>query len=255
MKINKNQIKLFASLKDKKERVAHKLYIAEGEKIVNELLQSNERIATIIAKAEWIEENKEKIKKEVTLLEAGANELERISNFKTPNKVVAIVNIAQSQINYSNFKDTLSLALDNIQDPGNLGTIIRIADWFGIKNIICSEQTVDVYNPKVLQSTMGAFMRVNITYTNLIDFIKWANKDSIPVYGTFLEGEDIYTSNIRDKGIIVMGNESNGISDEIKKLITQKITIPSFNKDIGSESLNVAIATGIICSEFKRRTY
>jgi TrmH family RNA methyltransferase len=148
----------------------------------------------------------------------------------------------------------LSLALEDIQDPGNLGTIIRIADWFGIKNIICSNNTVDVYNPKVIQSTMGAIARVNVTYTNLHNFLESAVKNKIPVYGTFMSGKNLFTEEFETSGIIVLGNEGKGLSDEIEEIVTDKVNIPSYpQEDDTSESLNVAMAASIVCAEFRRR--
>ena len=148
----------------------------------------------------------------------------------------------------------LCLALDGVQDPGNLGTIIRLADWFGIKNILCSEDTVDLYNPKTIQATMGAIARIRLHYGNLPNYLQWANEMEIPVYGTFLEGEAIYSASLSPNGIIVMGNEGKGISDDVEPFIQYKIHIPNFPADrMTSESLNVAMATSITCSEFRRR--
>jgi TrmH family RNA methyltransferase len=147
----------------------------------------------------------------------------------------------------------LSLALDTVQDPGNLGTIIRIADWFGIEHVLCSKETVEVYNPKVVQATMGALARVSVHYVDLVEVLK---ETSLPVYGTFLEGEDIYGEALSAEGVIVMGNEGNGVSEEVKKLVSRKLYIPNFPKGREtSESLNVAVATAITCAEFRRRTY
>ena len=148
----------------------------------------------------------------------------------------------------------LILALDAVQDPGNLGTIIRIADWFGIKNIICSQGTVDVYNTKTIQSTMGALARVRIHYVNLKEVLDICSRNDYPIYGTFLDGSSIYNAKLTNYGIIVMGNEGNGISDEIEKVISDKLLIPSYPVgELTSESLNVAVATAIVCSEFRRR--
>ena len=181
-------------------------------------------------------------------------DLSRISFLKTTPEIVALCRIPENLPNWDAIKRDLTIVLDDIQDPGNLGTIVRLADWFGIKNIICSEGCADLYNPKVIQSTMGAFARVNVNYLSLQQFLGEAKQYELPVYGTFLEGENLYTTDLTSKGLIVMGNEGNGISDSLDGLISRKINIPSYpGGEITSESLNVAIATAVICSEFRRR--
>lgn len=175
------------------------------------------------------------------------DELKKISFLKTPNQVLAVFKMPMVQ--KAKLKG-LTLALDSINDPGNLGTIIRLCDWFGIEQIICSIDTVDCYNPKVVQSTMGSLTRVNVLYFDLKEFITAYNDE---VFGTFMEGNNIYQADLPKKGMIVMGNEANGISSEIEKLITQKISIPAFGTQQETESLNVATATAIVLSEFKRR--
>lgn len=255
--ITKNRIKQIISLKYKNTREEQNLFIAEGEKIVDELLASILQIKTLIALKEWIESKKEKIfDKNIELLQAGKEELSRISSFKTPNKVLAIAVIPKHNFDYHILKNKISLVLDKIQDPGNLGTIIRLADWFGIQNIICSEDTVDLFNPKVIQATMGAFLRVKVFYRNLSILLKAIKKNyKIPVYGTFLNGNDIYTTPLSSEALIVFGNESKGISNDLTDLIDERITIPTFNLNKPkTESLNISIATAVICSEFRRRT-
>jgi TrmH family RNA methyltransferase len=181
-------------------------------------------------------------------------ELARISFLKTTPEIVALFKIPESVIDWNEIKSDLTLVLDSIQDPGNLGTIVRLADWFGIRNIICSDDSADLYNPKVIQSTMGGFARVKVHYVPLNEFLIQAKQLNIPVYGTLLEGENLYKCDLTTHGIIVMGNEGNGISYLIKSYISRKIHIPSFPTGTAtSESLNVAIATSVICAEFRRR--
>ncbi|MBA3900722.1 MAG: RNA methyltransferase, partial [Bacteroidetes bacterium] len=168
----------------------------------------------------------------------------------TPNEVLVLVHISKNQLNVIKLKGQLSIVLDEIKDPGNLGTIIRIADWFGIKNIICSENSADLYNPKVIQSTMGSFIRIDVFYEDLkLFFESYKSTVHHTIYGALLEGGDIYRKNLSSEGIILMGNESKGISESLKPFIDEAVSIPSFG---GAESLNVSVATAIICSEFKR---
>jgi RNA methyltransferase, TrmH family len=253
-KISKNKIKQIASLKQKKTRDDENLFIAEGEKIVTELLLSNRYIEIIAATADWLNENQKKLKNSKEIFELNNEELERVSSLKTPNNVIAVIRKFENKFNINNLHNKLTLVLDHIQDPGNLGTIIRLADWFGIQNIICSENNAELYNPKVIQATMGAFLRVNVYYNDLETFFQNNIKSlQMPVYGAFLNGENIYTTKLSSSGFIIMGNESKGISSKLEKFITQKITIPNFTKNPEkSESLNVSIATAIVCSEFMR---
>ena len=240
--ISKNQIKLIKSLQQKKYRKLYHLFIAEGVKVIQELLNSNYELVELFTTHELFS-NVEKSK--IHLI--SDQELKNISALVTPNECLAVFIIPEdAKTDYSN---TLQIALDDIRDPGNLGTIIRLADWFGIQNIICSEATVDVYNPKVIQATMGSIARVNVSYCNLKNELL-ASKAII--YGTLLEGKNIYTEKLMHPSIIVLGNESNGISEEIQKLITHKITIPRFGTLQKTESLNVATATAIVLSEFCR---
>jgi TrmH family RNA methyltransferase len=252
-RISKARLKELALLKQKKSRGEQVVFVAEGEKIVGEVLGSDLKVKTILGTKEWLLANKKKLQlSNFEVFEVYDEELARVSNLKTPNKVLVVAEIPEQKFNVHELKNKLTLVLDDIQDPGNLGTIIRLADWFGIENIICSENTVDVYNPKVIQSTMGAFLRVKLKYINLNVFFKEID-NSIPIYGAFLEGKDIYKEQLTSSGIIVMGNESKGISTEIGQFISNKITIPSFSKnDAKTESLNVSVATAIICSEFRR---
>lgn len=245
--ISKNQIKFIRSLELKKNRKRESLFVAEGPKVIEELLKLKTP-HTIIATKEWIDNNP----KISNVIEVSERELESASLLKTPQQVLALFAIETTVQDLNIDNNKLYLALDGIQDPGNLGTIIRIADWFGIDTIYCSNETVDVYNPKVIQATMGSIARVKVIYTDLCNLISNLS-DEMPVYGTFLDGSDIYKNELTPNGIIVMGNEGKGITKELKSLITNKLLIPSFSIGDTAESLNVAIATAITCSEFKRR--
>lgn len=239
--LSKNQLKLITSLQQKKYRIKSGFFIAEGIKVVNEFLNSTISCEHLYCTEDYVGEiadfNPEIISEK---------ELKKISTLKSPNKILGVFKIPT----YNQVKEKgVLLALDNIKDPGNLGTIIRLCDWFGIKQLICSPETVDCYNTKVVQSTMGSLARVSIIYRDLNTFLKDTN---LPIYGALLEGENVYQSELNKDSILVMGNESNGISKEITQLITHKITIPRFGDLKQTESLNVATATAILLSEFKR---
>ncbi|MDF2436203.1 MAG: tRNA ((18)-2-O)-methyltransferase [Bacteroidota bacterium] len=253
--LSKNQIKFINSLKQKKYREEHNLFIAEGAKIVPELLASGIRVKQVFATSEFL--RKHKIANEIERFEIKEAELERISSLMTANEVIALCEIPSYEIDPNSFKEKLALVLDDIKDPGNMGTIIRIADWFGIGNVVCSNNSVDVFNPKVVQATMGSIARIKIHYTDLRSFISEQSElNQLPVFGALLEGENLYSKKLPSAGLIVIGNESKGISEEIQQLLTDKISIPSFSHFSQSggeaESLNAAIATAIICSEFRR---
>jgi RNA methyltransferase, TrmH family len=253
--LSKNQIKFVNSLKQKKYREEYHLFIAEGAKIVPELLASEIKVKQVFATSGFL--RKHKIGEEVERHEIKDAELERISLLMAPNEVLALCEIPEYTLDPSSFRDKITLVLDEIKDPGNMGTIIRIADWFGIDSIVCSVNCVDAFNPKVVQATMGSVARIRIYYTDLQAFITEQKKENhLPVFGALLEGENIYSKQLPGKGLIVIGNESNGISEEIRGLITDKISIPSFSHHKQStgeaESLNAAIATAVICSEFRR---
>lgn len=244
----KNQAKLIKSLQDKKNRVELGLFLVEGEKSVLELLNSDFEIDLILTTNEFFDKFGDKIREKSKSYEiVDQFELEKVGTFTTNDSALAVVK--QKNNKPFNIKeDEIVLALDEIKDPGNLGTIIRIADWYGIKNIVASKETVDFYNPKVVTATKGSFTRVNIFYTDLKDFI---SVQKIPVLGAFLDGDEIHKFKFPSGGIILMGNESNGVNKELEKLITKKITIPSYGK---AESLNVAIATAVILDNWKRNT-
>lgn len=239
--LTKNQIKLIASLHQKKQRLAHQLFFAEGIKGIEELLESNFELVNLYTTQNDFDQVSNE--KKVLIKE---EELKKISALATPNTCLAVFKIPDEK-KISEFG--LILALDSIRDPGNLGTILRLCDWFGIDQIICSKETVDIYNPKVVQATMGSLARINVNYIDLETFISQSN---LPVFGTFMDGDNIYKSNLPTEGIVIMGNEANGISPEIEKLIKNRLTIPRFGTLQKTESLNVATATAIVLSEFRR---
>jgi RNA methyltransferase, TrmH family len=253
--LSKNKIKLIQSLSDKKSRQAENLFVLEGTKIVKELLQSSIEPVEIYATQDWVNESDKNILSFSGKIEVvSEDEIKKISFQKTPQEVIALAHLPKRDFNAENLKNKLSLILDTIQDPGNLGTIIRIADWFGIEDIICSPETADAFNPKVVQSTMGAILRVKIHYLNLNEVLDNFKRLKIPVYGTVLDGENIYKAELSKNGAIIMGNESNGVNTQLMPFINKKLLIPNFPEGIrNSESLNVGIATAITCAEFRRR--
>ncbi len=238
--ITKNQIKYIKGLSLKKNRIKEQCFVVEGEKCLAELLNSSFEIVELFALKDWIDENKVIFDKIQAVSFKG---LERISNLKSPNKVLAVVKLKKQEILQQ--ESVVTLVLDDINDPGNLGTIIRMCDWFGVKQIICSENTVDIYNPKVVQSTMGSLFRIHIIYANLSTYLA---KVTTPIYGAYMDGKNVKDIKINQKVHLVMGNEANGISEKIEKYISKKVVI----KNIGgnTESLNVAVATSILLHEF-----
>lgn len=249
MTLSKNKTRAIASLAKKKERDESGLFLAEGEKLVSDLLSSF-RCRTLVCTPAFMEQHPHVEAEEVILAEK--EEIAKASLLQSPPSTLAVFEKAAPVIDKKSIARHISLGLDTIQDPGNLGTIIRVADWFGIEDIICSLDTADVYNPKVVQATMGAIARVRVHYLDLEKFLR--ENEETPIYGTFLNGEDIYKQDLTPNGIIVMGNEGNGISEKIAKLVRKRLFIPNYPLGRAtSESLNVAMATGIICSEFRRR--
>lgn len=239
--VSKNQIKLISSLQQKKYRTVHQLFTVEGIKGIQELLDSNlelEHLYTIQNDFETVAKDKKSIVSEA--------DLKKISTLATPNTCLAVFRIPKEE----KIKESgLVVVLDTIRDPGNLGTIIRLCDWFGVQHLVCSKETVDVYNPKVVQATMGSITRVNVNYLNLQDFL---STTVLPVFGTFMTGGSIYETKLPREGIIVMGNEANGISKELEMIIKNRLTIPRFGPLQKAESLNVATATAIVLSQFCR---
>lgn len=241
MSLSKNHIKLIHSLRQKKFRQNKGLFVAEGVKVINELMNSSLEVFQLFITNEFSADfNTDKI------IHISESELKKISTLKSPNKVLGVFKIPdEKDLN----QDGLIIALDAINDPGNLGTIIRLCDWFGVEELVCSSDTVDCYNQKVIQSTMGSITRVNLKYTDLKEFIKHSK---LPVYAADMDGENVYAKQLPSEAILVMGNEANGISSEIENAITHKLTIPRFGNSQETESLNVATATAILLSEFKR---
>lgn len=239
--LSKNQIKLITSLQQKKYRFANQLFFAEGIKVIQELLVSNFELVHLYSTKDDFEEVANDKKTVIS-----ESDLKKISALSTANTCLAVFKIA---VEKPIIQSGLILALDSIRDPGNLGTILRLCDWFGINQIICSNETVDIYNPKVVQATMGSIARVNVNYLDLNTFITQSN---IPIFGTFMDGDNIYKSVLPQEGIVIMGNEANGISQELEKLVKYRLSIPRFGTLQKTESLNVANATAIILSEFRR---
>ncbi|WP_369753040.1 TrmH family RNA methyltransferase [Flavobacterium sp. WC2409] len=239
--VSKNQIKLITSLQQKKYRIVNQLFFAEGVKVIQELLQSDFELDHLYTTQNDFEDVL--INKKTLIHE---NDLKKISALSTANSCLAVFKMpAEKDI----VESGLIIALDSIRDPGNLGTILRLCDWFGIHQIVCSKETVDIYNPKVVQATMGSITRVNVRYIDLNDFL---SQTKLPVFGTFMDGANIYKESLPQEGIIVMGNEANGISDELEEIIQNRLSIPRFGDLRKTESLNVATATAIILSEFRR---
>lgn len=252
--LSKNKIKLIQSLNRKKNRDETGLFLVEGNKMVEEALRSEYLIETLVCTTAFLDEHPEINKLAFELIETDSETIQKASLLQNPQDALALVKQPKNFKSEFNLDQDLVLALDFIQDPGNLGTILRIADWFGISTLICSENTVDSFNPKVVQASMGAIFRIKTWYTNLPQFLNEANEAQIPVYGTFLNGNDIYKETLSKNGVIILGNEGNGISEQVGKYVTNKLLIPSFSTNENkTESLNVAIATAICCSEFKRR--
>lgn len=253
MALSKNKIKYIHSLKDKKYRTEHGTFVAEGYKMVTELLQSFV-CDVLLVTDEFYTTTKADLSKVGELIVVTDDELRKASFLNTPQQTLGVFRQPEYGVETINLQSNLVLALDGIQDPGNFGTIVRLADWYGIEHVVCSKDTVDVYNPKAVQATMGALCRVKIHYVDLYSFIK--NNSDVPVYGTLLDGECMYEHKLSNNGIIVMGNEGNGIRSEIESLISNKLYIPNYPSEREtSESLNVAIATAIICAEFRRRYF
>lgn len=245
MLLTKSDIKIIQSLKTAHGRKKHGAFLVEGPKLVEELLKSQLEVKYLLATQEWSNQYGD-YKEQLSILKSG--ELDKFSLFPKSNQVIAIVNHPGEKENSINTNNHI-LVLDTIQDPGNLGTIIRTADWFGIKQIICSKETADVFNPKVVQSSMGSVFRVDVQYTDLVKVLE--SHPNAPVYGTLLEGTDIRKIAFKNNGFIIIGNESKGISDPLKKLIEQAVFIPRSN-DSQTESLNASVACGILLSHLPK---
>ena len=248
--LTKNQIKFIQSLDRKKCRVESGCFLAEGNKLVEDTLHTFD-CRMLVATAEWWQQHPHATATEC--IEVSHDELKRLSLLTTPQDVLAVYAIPHHTLDEEALCNELSLVLDTVQDPGNLGTIIRIADWMGIRNIICSPESADVYNPKVVQATMGALSRVAVHYLPLEPFLQ-RMQGRVAVYGTFLDGDNMYEMPLTSGGLIVMGNEGKGISPQLAPYITHRLFIPNYPLGaVTSESLNVAVATAITCAEFRRR--
>ncbi|MFD1256052.1 TrmH family RNA methyltransferase [Mucilaginibacter terrae] len=247
--VSKSQISFIKSLQQKKFRKEHRFFVAEGFKSVTEFMASGYQINAVYYTPAF-DAKLHKLSKKVNFQDISVAEMQKISSLTTPQEVLAVINLPEwPNLTHTSLLNQFTLVLDGVQDPGNLGTIIRTADWFGISNIICSDDTVDAYNPKVVQATMGSLARVNLHYANLATLLPQLN---LPVFGALLNGNNIYTANFGTEGLVVMGNEGNGMRPEIQQLITQAITIPRLG---GAESLNVAIATALFCGELSRKRF
>jgi len=242
MSLSKSQLKLINSLQQKKYRTKHGLFIAEGTKVVNEFLNSNLELEHLFFVDGFGYEGIEKV------TQISEVDLKKVSTLKTPNNVLALFKIPGED---TLINDGFILVLDEINDPGNLGTIIRLCDWFGVDQLVCSNNTVDCYNSKVVQASMGSLTRLSISYTDLLPYLK---NTPLPKFATLMDGENVYQSNLPKEAILVMGNEANGISESLLNELNTTISIPQFGKTQETESLNVATATAILLSEFKRLT-
>lgn len=248
--LSKNKIRLVRSLELRKHRLEEGLFVAEGPKLVGELLATMAP-RYVAALPQWAEANILCLPATAELDIIDPSELQRISFLRTPQQVLALFALPHWEWDARSASESLCLALDGVQDPGNLGTICRVADWFGIQDILCSHETADVFNPKAVQATMGALARVRLHYTDLPQTLA---ATAAPIFGTFLNGDNIYQQPLSSHGIIIMGNEGNGISQAVEQLVTQRLLIPNFPPGSATtESLNVAIATSIVCAEFRRR--
>jgi len=254
--ISKSKIKFITSLQIKKFRDEQRLFVIEGDKLVREFLAAGISVKMLVAKPEFINSLPPEHTRFVDTIENSSyDELKQISSLKTPHNALAVIHMPAYEFESSVIIKKLCIALDFIQDPGNFGTIIRAAGWFGIKNIVCSTDCVDIYNPKVIQSSMGALLHVKVFYRDLKEFLEFAHKNSVNVFGTVLDGKSIYNHPLDNRGIILLGNESKGISNELIPFITEKISIPKFsNAKEGIDSLNVGMAASVVFSEFLRKS-
>jgi TrmH family RNA methyltransferase len=253
--ITRNQVKMILSLQKRKVREENSLFVIEGDKLVREYILAGNRVMLLAGKPEWIDGEPETVVSGADeIVSVSYDDLRRISSLRTPHNVLAVAAMEKRHFTDNILTEGLTPVLEYVQDPGNLGTIIRIAAWFGMKNIICSPDCVDFYNPKVIQATMGAFMHVRVWYTPLGEMLEKAAAGGLEIYGTTTGGESVYDSDLGNRGIILFGNESRGISEGLLRYVTQRITIPGPERPLaGIESLNVSMAAAIICSEFARR--
>ncbi len=244
--LSKNQLKNLAAYKLAKNCEAEKCFVAEGDKLCSEALVSGFAVRVVCAEQSWLQQHAVALRAVGEVYEVNNEQLERLSSQKTPNQVWML--LERPQVVGDIDKDCITLVLDHIQDPGNMGTIMRTADWFGVRHIVCSPDTVSCYNPKVVQSTMGAIFRTKVTYCDLEAYLRNAQTDGIPIYGATLGGSNLYQTALQRPALLVMGNESRGISSSVAALLTQSLTIPNIGAT--AESLNAAVATAILLSEF-----
>lgn len=251
--ISRQKIEFIRSLAHKKDRDKAGCFVAEGEKLVFDLLKTSLELLEMFCTSDGISIF-ESTTKSISIIQLSHKEMERISAFKNPSSILALFRIPEIEKITDNSFLGINIVLDGIQDPGNLGTIIRMADWFGISNVFCSLECADLYNPKCVQSTMGALARVQVHYVDLIELFKMAAVHHVPVYGTFMEGENLYTTELSFQALVLMGSEGKGISDKLIPLLTKKISIPAYPAESRQlESLNVAVSASIVCAEFRRR--
>lgn len=251
--ISKNKIKYIRSLELKKNRISERIFVAEGNKLVADMLPFY-TCKLLLAKPNWMATQGDIPAEE--LLVAEEDDIRKASFLKNPQDVLALFHYPEWNLEEADPRKDMVLLLDGIQDPGNLGTIIRLADWFGIEHIVCSTDTADVFNPKTVQATMGALAHVKVHYTELAGYIRHWKGNSVPVYGTFLDGDNLYGRSLTKNGLLIMGNEGNGVRPEIASLADERLYIPNYPQGRETaESLNVAIATAILCSEFRRRIF
>lgn len=250
--LSKHVTKIVQSLEKKKFRDKYNLFKIEGEKLVKELLISGLKTEFLLVRPEWLS-RQESFVHVKEIIEVNEREMGTVSNFQSLPEVIALAEIPEYRYTEGEIKNSLSLVLNGIQDPGNLGTILRVADWFGIKQVFCDQDCASAYSPKCVQASMGAIFRVKVFYTDLISLLQKFGSPDFHRYGTYLNGENIYRTQLATKGLVIMGNEGKGIRPELEPFIDCKLTIPSFAESpYSTESLNVGVATGIILSEFKR---
>ncbi len=251
--LSKSTIKLIKSLALKKYRKQENLFLVEGDKLVLEVIHSHLKIKELIITPEFENINKTDTKNIEKITRVDFNDLKKCSLLKTPQGSIAVCRIPSQKAMPAELNKSLSLYLDGIQDPGNMGTIIRICDWFGIEHVFCSPDTVDLYNPKVIQASMGSFKRISLWRCEFDTLKLLAEQSGTTIFGAFMDGQNIYTTQLPHNALLVMGNEGNGIRPDVEGLIDKKISIPNFSSNTNkAESLNVSVATAIICSEFKR---
>ncbi|MGN0187710.1 MAG: TrmH family RNA methyltransferase [Paludibacteraceae bacterium] len=246
--LSKIQQKNVRALSQKKYRDEQKCFIAEGEKLISDLLPY------MTCRHLFVTEKCSANFSEKTLQRLSADEMKRISQLTTPSTALAVFEKPAESLQIDTLREQLVLVLDAVQNPGNLGTIIRLADWFGIHHVVCSHTTADVFSPKTVQATMGALTRVQVHYTDLVEFLTQCQQQNMPIYGTTLDGQNLYEQSLTAHGVLIMGNEGKGISSAVGRFITHHLFIPNYPQGVPtSESLNVAVATAIVCAEFRRR--